>query len=143
MDRRHIALSLVERGWQAAREWSLDAGQRGVSVVHLVKGYVAPEVRDLIPRDERMCFLAVPRSAFWPAAWGLLAWFALSGALQVVVVDNERSLRRLRRCARRLRVQLTMVLMGQEGSIVKTDDLRPAASVPQGRWDDAAGVDLR
>jgi len=92
-----VVLSLVERGWQAAREYSLKADRSGVRVLHVVKGRVARPVRRLMASSAPLHLLSVARVAFWPVAWSLSVWFSLCGTLQAVLVDNERSFHRVRR----------------------------------------------
>jgi len=88
---------LVERGWQAARDYSLKADSGGVRVLHIVKGRVARPVRRLMASSASLHLLSVARVAFWPVAWSLSVWLFLCGKLQAVLVDNERSFHRVRR----------------------------------------------
>ena len=114
-ERRIIMLSLVERGWQAARECSLDVQQQGISVVHLIKGYVAPEVRALITPYSHIQVVSVPRELFWPFAWLYCAGLMLTGRLRCILVDRERSLGRVRNWLWRSGVSLVMVQEGRHG----------------------------
>ncbi len=91
-----VILSLVERGWQAAREWSLRERPPHTSVVHLIKGTLQAEVRSLIRPVPQVELVAVSRTLFWPMAVGLFLWHAYRGRLQAVLVDNQRSERRVR-----------------------------------------------
>lgn len=93
---RRVVLSLVERGWQAAREWSPNGKPPEATVVHLVKGSLNHEVRALIRPVPQVELMAVPRTLFWPMAVGLFLWHACRGRLQAVLVDNQRSERRVR-----------------------------------------------
>ena len=112
---RAIILSLVERGWQAARECSLDLHGKGICVVHMIKGSVSPQVLALMVPKSHIHFVSVSRTLFWPAALGMFGWFVASGTLRAVLVDNERSRRRLSRWVRVARVQLLLVRQGQGG----------------------------
>ena len=104
--RQPVVLSLVERGWQAAREHSLDVQREGGRVIHLVKGRLEPAVHAMIAPQPRIRVVSVRRALFWPVAWAwCLGWLA-TARLQAVWVDNERSLRRVRRWVGGSRVRL-------------------------------------
>ena len=89
-----VILSFVERGWQAAREWSLHQRPPQTTVIHLIKGSLDAEVRALIRPDHQVELIAIPRKVFWPAAFLLFLWYAGAGRLQAIMVDNDRSLKR-------------------------------------------------
>jgi hypothetical protein len=93
---RGIILSLVERGWQAARECSLQVPGDRALVIHLVKGRLSRAVRGMIEPHEHIRLWSVPRRLFWPCAW--ILWMALRwrGRLAATLVDNDRSLGRVR-----------------------------------------------
>ena len=93
--RRALVCSLVERGWQAAREYSLDARYGELEFLHVVKGRLDRSVRTLIAPRPNIRLLSISRRWFWPAAWSILAWSVLTGRLRTVLVDNDRSFRRL------------------------------------------------
>jgi hypothetical protein len=105
-ERRGVVLSFVERGWQAAREWSLEADRQEITVVHLLKGWLDPGVRALVSPKAHIRLVRMPRQLFWPAAWGWVAWGVCSGTLQAILVDNDRSLRRVSTWVRGARVEL-------------------------------------
>ena len=92
-----VVLSLVERGWAAARARSLELSREGVGSIHLVKGGLSCEARELIEPKPGIQLVSVPRQLFWPAAALLYAWLVLRWRLRAVLVDNERSLRRMSR----------------------------------------------
>ena len=94
--RRALVCSLVERGWQAAREYSLDAQRGEFEFLHIVKGRLDRLVRALIAPRPNIRLLSISRRWFWPAAWSILAWGVLTGRLRAVLVDNERSFQRLK-----------------------------------------------
>ena len=94
--RRVLVCSLVERGWQAAREYSLDAQRSELEFLHVVKGRLDRSVRALIVPRPNTRLLSISRRWFWPAAWSILAWGVLTGRLRTVLVDNDRSFRRLK-----------------------------------------------
>ena len=94
--RRPLVCSLVERGWQAAREYSLDAQRGEVEFLHIVRGRLDRSVRALVAPRPNIRLLSIPKRWFWSAAWSILAWGALTGRLRTVLVDNDRSFRRLR-----------------------------------------------
>lgn len=104
-----VILSFVERGWQAAREWSLHHRPPQTTVVHLIKGVLEKEVRALIHPAPHVKLIVVPRKVFWPAAFALFLWYAVTGRLQAVLVDNDRSLKRLDLWAKWIPIPVTLV----------------------------------
>lgn len=114
-DSRVLVLSLVERGWQAAREWSLDTQQRGITVVHLIKGRLSPSVQAMIVPHPTIRIVSIPRSLFWVGVCSYLLAGWLRGRLRVVLVDNDRSCHRLKGWARRARITLLRVQVGAAG----------------------------
>lgn len=94
-------LSLVERGWHAAREESLHLAGKGISVEHLIKGKLGA-VKACIARHQLIRLVDVRRWLF-PFAMG---WRVLLGALtrriRWVMCDNERTLKRIEPWCRRL-----------------------------------------
>jgi hypothetical protein len=104
-----VVLSLVERGWQAAREWSLHQRPPQTAVIHLIKGVLDKEVRTLIRPVPHVKLVAMPRKVFWPVAFALFLWYTIPGRLQAVLVDNDRSRRRLGRWVKWLPIPVTMV----------------------------------
>ena len=110
-----IIVSLVERGWQAARECSLEVQGDGIHVVHLIKGRVEPAVRALSPSRPGIRLVSLARSLFWPLAYlATIGWLA-SGRLCAVLVDNERSQRRLRTWCHLARTPVWLARQGSEG----------------------------
>ena len=93
--RRALVCSLVARGWQAAREYSLDAQRSELEFLHVVKGRLDRSVCALIAPRPNIRLLSIPMRWFWPAAWSILAWGVLTGRLHAVLVDDDRSFRRL------------------------------------------------
>lgn len=111
-----IVLSLVERGWQAAREYSLDLDQQDIGVLHLIKGWLPADVRRLIAPRPHIRIISVPRRLFWIGVWlGLIVCWA-TGRLRSLLVDNDRSARRLHRWARWTGAQVMTVQPGSDGS---------------------------
>ena len=109
-----MVLSLVERGWQATRACSFDAQEQGLRVVHVVKGRIG-DVRHVIAPVPGIRMIDLPRHLFWPGVWLCCALGLLSGRLQALLVDNERSSRRLHWWARRGRIPLTLIRQGPDG----------------------------
>ena len=103
------ALFLVERGWRALRECSLDAGRRGITVTYLIKGSLSPEVRAMIGLTPLMRAVDVPRSWFYVVVWWCLIAGTLGGQLRWVVTDDERTLDVLAGWCERFRVSLLFV----------------------------------
>ena len=115
MARPTIVLSLVERGWQAARECSLDLQRQGICVTHLLKGHLSQSVRSLIEPKPHVRIISVHRAFFWPTAWLICLGLTLTGKLKSLLVDNERSYHRFSWWAQGARLNLTMVRQGTEG----------------------------
>ena len=110
-----VVLSLVERGWRAARECSLDAQRQGMCTVHLVKGRLSRSVHAMIAPTPHIHVVSVSRKVFWPSAWALYGWLALTGRLRSVLVDNTRSMRRARRWVRGSRITPVLVRERRDG----------------------------
>ena len=58
-------LSVVERGWQGARECSLILARQGIRVTHLVKGRLPSGVRALIQPVQGIVLRDAPPWRFW------------------------------------------------------------------------------
>jgi len=114
-DRPPVVVSLVERGWRAARECSLDAQQRGLCVIHVVKGRLSRAVHAMIAQRPHIRVVSVSRRLFWPAAGALCGWLGLTGRLHSVLVDNERTLRRVKRWVHLSRIVPVLVREGRDG----------------------------
>ena len=110
-----IVLSLVERGWQAARELSLDLLEQRIFFVHVLKGYLDRSLRASIAPRPNTRILSLPRTLFWPAMSLLALGLFLTGRLRSILVDNERSVRRLRGWARLVHLPVTMIRQGTDG----------------------------
>lgn len=114
-ERPAVILSLVERGWQAARELSLDLQRDGFRSIHLIKGRLDRSVHSLIAPQPHVQLVSWHRRVFWPATALLtLGWF-MTGRLRAILVDNDRSYRRLRGWARVGHVHLALVRQGPQG----------------------------
>lgn len=110
-----VVLSLVERGWQAARECSLDVERRGITVIHLIKGSLSGAVRRLIAPRPNIRTLSVPRPLFWVGVGlGIVVCWA-TGRLRSVLVDNDRSAQRLHRWTRWTGAQVVKAQPGPDG----------------------------
>jgi hypothetical protein len=115
MPKPNLVLSFVERGWQAAREWSLAEERRGADVIHLIKGRLDAGILALILPAEGVRLVRIPRRWFWLLAWGWVAWGVCSGALRTILVDNDRSLRRVGSWIRGRRIELLRLPEPQAG----------------------------
>lgn len=133
-----IVLSLVEHGWQAARECSLALESYQVRVIHLVKGSLDHGVRQLITAHPTIRIADVPRALFWPAVSGALVRWRLGGRLRLVLVDNDRSWQRLQRWARWLGLVLLKVTQGSDGYELWEGSTRIPLAVWEARWRGAA-----
>lgn len=103
-----LVLSLVERGWQAVRVWSLDSAVSSLRWVHLVKGRLG-EARALIVLPPGSRLVDVRPKWFTIAVVWWLCRTRFSGGLRLLMVDNERSLRRWQPWARALDVAAAQI----------------------------------
>lgn len=110
-----LVLSLVERGWRAARECSLDLQETNVEFLHIVKGRLSRAVRAMVASQPHVRLMSLPKMLFWPVITLLMGAGAVSGWLRGVLVDNPRSFRRLHGIGRAVRVPVAMVQEGVEG----------------------------
>ncbi len=133
-----VVLSLVEHGWQAARECSLALECHGVRVVHLVKGSLDRRLRQLIIPHPTIQLIDVSRALFWPAVYGTLVRWRVQGQLRLVLVDNDRTRQRLRRWARWLGLELLKVTQGSDGYELWEGSTRIPLAVWEARWRGAA-----
>ncbi len=89
-----VVLSLVERGWRAARECSLELARQGITVDHLVKGRLKG-ARCLVELPQAMALIDVPRQFFPVAVWAELLRQLFVRQVKWVLCDNERTLKRI------------------------------------------------
>ncbi len=115
------ALSLVERGWRGARQCSLALNAHRVSVTHLVKGRLSREVRELIAPYPFIRVRAVPRWVFPAWAQGMLIEAAMRRRLRWVLIDNPRTLVRLKRRCRQAEVVAVLVNELDDGYELQVD----------------------
>ena len=113
-----IVLSFVERGWQAAREWSIHHRPPQTRVIHVVKGSLGADVRAMIRPVSEVSLVAVPRNLFWPVALAMFVWYGWRGRLEAILVDNDRSQRRVHSW---VRWRPTRVLRVHEAGAVHAD----------------------
>lgn len=116
-----VVLSLVERGWQAARECSLDRQREGITFLHVLKGRLDRAVRALIRPESHIRIVSFPRLLFWPAVGALVLGLWVTGRLRALLVDNRRSYRRLYRMSRLACVPLVIVQWGDAGYELSLD----------------------
>ena len=114
-------LSVVERGWQGARECSLVLARQGIRVTHLVKGRLPPGVRALIQPVDGIALAAAPAWRFWGLIWGRLASGALSRRLRWVVCDRERTLSAIAPWCRRAGVTPALIRELPDGAELSVD----------------------
>jgi len=93
--RRGEVLSVVERGWRGARECSLILSRMGIPVTHVIKGYLNAELRAMIQPYPGVRLVSVPRVVFRTWLWWLLVWRTLTGRLQWLLVDHDRTRREI------------------------------------------------
>ena len=104
-----MVISLVERGWQAAREHSLELQRGGVESVHVIKGSVPSDVLGMIAPFPAIRLVSVARSWFWPLAIGWVLWARWRGILRGVLVDNARTQQRMVRWLHGTAIPVTRV----------------------------------
>jgi hypothetical protein len=88
-------LSLVEHGWQGARQCSLALKSRHVSVTHVVKGWLERDLRAMIEPHPHIRVVSAPRWAFRLWVWPRVIVGTLQGRLRWILMDHERSHREL------------------------------------------------
>lgn len=99
---RFRVLNVVEDGWGSARELTQAlARELPLEVTHLIRGRVAPDVLRMITPRDGMHLMSVPRPLFAVVSRLLLRWGLLAHSWQLVVVDNERTLRAIGSVAQR------------------------------------------
>jgi len=135
--RRPLVVSLVERGWQAARACSLDHELQQIQWVHIVKGRLDRSVKTLIAPRPNVRIISVPRPLFWPWTWIVAMAAVLSGRLLALLVDNDRSLRRFGGWGRIAGVRVAKVLPGPAGYEVWAD----RQPIPRADWYRACHAD--
>lgn len=108
-------LSVVERSWQGARECSMVLAARGIRVVHLVKGRLAPEVRTLIQPVEGITLYDAPRWRFPLLLWTHLVAGALTRRVRWALFDHERTLASAGRWCRLAGVTAVLIRDSGEG----------------------------
>lgn len=114
-DRPGVILSLVERSWHPARVFSLDVEREGLTVVHLVKGWLRPAWRGLIAPRPSVRVHSAPRKVFWPLVGAWTIGLLCLGRLRAVLVDNEKTAAKLRWWPRWSGAALLMVRAHQDG----------------------------
>ena len=92
---QRTALSLVERGWPAARRLSIRLAQKNIATVHVVKGALPRNVIEMITPYPGMRVTGMPKALFWPAVWLRAVAESARGRLAIVITDNERAQRRV------------------------------------------------
>ncbi len=107
--RRAVVISLVERGWQAAREHSLKLQGGCVESVHVIKGSVPADVLGMIAPLPAIRLVSVARTWFWPLAIGWALWARWRGILCGVLVDNTRTQQRVVRWLHGTAIPVTRV----------------------------------
>ena len=118
-----MVLSLVERGWQAARDYSLQM-QPQMDVVHVVKGRLSRDVRRMITPYAHIRILSMPRALFWPGIGLLLLGYGHSGRLRTLLVDNRRDDGRLALVSRAARLGVALIQRGAGDGAFRDDETR-------------------
>lgn len=108
-------LSLVERGWFGARTCSLSLNAMTIPVTHLIKGHLDAEVRAMIRPYPHIRIISVPRICFRVGVWGLICWQTLTGRLQWLLIDHERTLREVAWWCRLFRLTPLLIHETDEG----------------------------
>jgi hypothetical protein len=85
------AVSMVEKGWGAARRISIELTKQGIGVHHFIKGRMPRDLVAVLTPYPGMRITGLPVRWYRPALWALLLWRKLTGRRTVVLVDNERA----------------------------------------------------
>lgn len=84
-------VSMVEKGWGAARRISIELTKQGIGVHHFVRGHLPRELIAVLTPYAGMRITGLPVRWYRPALWALLLWRKLTGRRTLVLVDNERA----------------------------------------------------
>jgi hypothetical protein len=122
MPRTRRAVSLVERGWQAARDCSLQLEGRDVTITHVMKGMVPRDVLALVEPRPWIRVAPVSRLAFRPLMWVIVLVGGITRQVRWVLCDNERTWRELRPWCRRLGVACVEVHLEPLPFTLRIDD---------------------
>ena len=117
-------VSVVERGWRGARECANALNAAGVPVVHVIKGWISPEVREMIHPTPHQQVVAWPRPLFYVGLWCWLIPRVLLGRVRWVLVDHERTDRGLRRWGRWCGILPVTIREGDEGFTLWRGEVR-------------------
>ncbi len=108
------ALSLVEKGWAAARWLSLEMAGKGIPVCHLVKGAIPRPTREVLSPGAGVTLRGVPQRFFRGAAWAQLWLGQTTGRIGMVITDNAKTAGWVRKRFPRLREKV--LLLGETGN---------------------------
>lgn len=108
------ALSLVEKGWAAARWLSLDLARKGIRVRHLVRGSIPRPTREVLTPAAGVTLEGVPLRIYRPVAWVELWAGQLTGTLGMVITDNAKTAGWVKKSFPRLREKV--LLLGETES---------------------------
>ena len=84
-------LSMVEKGWGAARRVSIELARQGIGVHHFVRGRLPRELIAVLTPYAGVRITGLPVRWYRPALWAMLLWRKLLGRPALVLVDNERA----------------------------------------------------
>ena len=108
--RGRLAISLVEKGWSAARRAGIAWVQRGGRIEHLVKGTLSRELLQQLTPYPATSITGVPRNWFRALAWLRLLTASVGPGTAMVIVDSERALAWFERRAPGLRGRFVLAL---------------------------------
>ena len=104
-----MALSLVEKGWAAARWLSLDLARKGTPVRHLVRGSIPRTMREVLAPSVGVTLQGVPLRLYRPAAWMELWLGQLTGRIGMVITDNAKTAGWVKKSFPRLREKILLL----------------------------------
>ena len=102
-------LSLVEKGWAAARWFSLELAQRGTPVRHLAKGTIPRPTREVLTPAPGVTLHGAPQRLYRAAAWAHLWKAQLTGKVTVVITDNTKTAGWVKKSFPRLREKVLLL----------------------------------
>ena len=114
-------LSVVERGWFGARQCSLALDAMAIPVTHLIKGYLAPEIRAMIRTYPHIHIVSVPRLLFRAWLWTIMLWQTATGRLRWILIDHERTLKEVGWWCRVFRVTPVVIQQTAQGYELSVD----------------------
>lgn len=109
-------VSLVEKGWAAARQASIALAKSGIPVRHWVKGKLSRNLLDVLTPYPGIKITGVAPWIYRVVTGMVLAASLCRGKRLKILVDNERTRQWVSRCFPALKDSVILVLENADGS---------------------------